>query len=94
MIKKGLAVAVILLFLGVSVSSAISIDTKPSITNNEDDCGCNEVSDADIVRLEKKLYKLESYSKLLMILSKHNLELKEISQELFNDITIVKFICY
>lgn len=76
---KILATVIIVLFIGVSFSSAISIDTKPSISTKEsiEDCGCNEVSDADIVKLEKQLNVLEIYSKLLLVLSKDNLELNE-----------------
>jgi len=63
-----------LLFVGVSVSSGISIDNKPSISQDEseDDCRCNEISDADIVKLEKQLDRLEVYSKLLLVLPSNN----------------------
>ena len=69
--KKIHVIGIILLFVGVSVSSAISIDNKPKISQdeNEEDCRCNEVSDADIVKLEKQLVRLGRHSKLLLVLS-------------------------
>ena len=41
------------------------------------DCGCNKVSDADIIRLEKQLDRLDRYTNLLLVLSKDNPEIKQ-----------------
>jgi hypothetical protein len=77
--KKTIVISIILLLVGVSVSTAISVDTKSTKSNNQnEDCReCNEVSDADLVRVERLLNRVEVYSKLLLVLSKFNPEIKE-----------------
>ena len=49
-IGKSLAVLVIFLFIGVSVSSAISIDNKQVISqiDSDEDCGCNKDPESEI----------------------------------------------
>ncbi len=90
--KKTITFSIILLLIGVSVSSAISIDTKSTISNNEsvEDCNCKEVDSRHLVRLERQLNRLEVYSRLLLVLSKHNPELRELNEELSNEITTLK----
>ena len=84
--KKTLVIGIILLFVGVSVSSAISIDSKPSVSNVEsEECSdCRELSKAEMVKVKHLINRLEVYSKLIFILSRHNPELREISEELSN----------
>ena len=78
---KVFAVGIILLFVGVSFSSAISVD-KHSIIENQEECKeCNEVDDKHIQFLERQLNRLEVYSKWLLVLSKYFPELKEISND-------------
>jgi hypothetical protein len=81
--KQLICIIIILLLVGVSYTSAIRVENKTSIVKIEEDCGCNEVSDTDIVGLEKQLDSLEVYSKLLLVLSRNNPELKEITYEIF-----------
>jgi hypothetical protein len=82
MIKKSITFSIILLFIGVSISSGISIDTE---TIEVEDCKeCNKVDNADLIKVERLLDRVEVYSKLLLVLSKHYPELKEISEELSN----------
>jgi hypothetical protein len=90
--KELIGFIICMLFIGVSVSSAVSVDTKSTISNNEsDECReCNEVSDADLIRVERLLDRVEVYSKLLLVLSRYNPELKEISDELSNGISTLK----
>jgi hypothetical protein len=85
---KILAVGIIVLFMGVSVTSAIRVENKTHIIDNqvEDDCSCNEVSDADIVKLEKQLDRVERYCKLVLVSSRYNPELKRTSDDLFDRI--------
>ena len=87
--KQTILISIILLLIGVSISSAISVDTKTIITNNQnDECrDCNKVRDADLIRVERLLDKVEVYSKLLSVLSKYNSELKEMSEELSNQLS-------
>ena len=51
------------------------------------DCGCNEVNDVDIVKLETQLDRLERYSKLLLVFSKYAPEIKDECDRLYNDIS-------
>ncbi len=54
------------------------------------DCNCKEIDSRHLIRLEKQLNRLEVYTKLLLVLSRYNPELREISEELSNEITILK----
>ncbi len=83
---KILALGLISLFIGVSVSSAISIDIESTIVDNDSKevCGCKEIDSRHLVVLEKQLNRLEVYTKLLLVLSRYNPELREISEELSN----------
>jgi hypothetical protein len=86
---KILAIGIIILFIGVGIHPAFAVDTKQSMTikASEEDCGCNEVDDRQLVVLEKQLTRMEVYSKLLLVLSRFNPELKEISEELVDGIS-------
>jgi hypothetical protein len=88
-LRKSIVISIILLLIGVSVSSAVSVDTKSTISNNQrEECReCNEVSDADLIRVERLLNRVEVYSKLLSVLGKYNPELREMSEELSDEIT-------
>ena len=79
--RKSITTGIILLFIGVSISSGISIDTK---TTHVKDCGCKEVDNKHLQFLEKQLNRLEVYSKLLLVFGRYNPELKEISEEISN----------
>lgn len=80
--KPLITVSIILLLLGVSVTSAIRVENNKPIIESKEDCGCNVFSDTEIVRLETQLDKLESYTKLLLVLSKHNSELQVICEKI------------
>ena len=84
LISKILAMGIIVLFIGLGFSSAISIENRSSIVNNksEEDCGCQETSDSYLVKLDRMTSRLEVYIKILMLLSKNNLELIKIWEEL------------
>ena len=58
--KKTLVIGIILLFVGVSVSSAISVDNKPVLSQDEseEDCDCQSNAKTDLT--EKILNKLEN----------------------------------
>ena len=86
--SKILALSIIFLFIGVSFSSSVSVDTQSINVESEDDCGCNEVSDTDLILVERLLNRVEVYSKVLVVLSKHYPELREISEELSRIISI------
>jgi hypothetical protein len=55
--KKSIVISIILLLFGVSVSSAVSVDTKSTISNNEsDECRECEKSDSGICNLLELLF--------------------------------------
>ena len=87
--KQLICISIILLLIGVSVSRAISVDTESTISNNEsEECKeCNEVSDADLIKVERLLNRVEVYRKLLIVLAKHNPEVLEDCKEISNMIT-------
>jgi hypothetical protein len=87
--KKGIVIGIILLFFGATLSSAISVETKPntSIGLRNERCECNEISSSNLIKLKKQLNKLEIYTKLLLILSKENQGINKKCQELLNCIS-------
>ena len=95
--KQLITISIIILLVGVSYTSAIRVENKIPIVEVEDDCGCNEVSNADIVILEKQL---DRYSNLLLVLSKAYPEIREKCEEVLGiinsinlrDSTIICFI--
>jgi len=79
-----LAIGIVVLFIGVGIQPAFAVNTKQSMVNKVsiEDCGCGEVSDTDLVKVDRLLNRVEVYSKLLLVLSKHNPELREMRGEL------------
>lgn len=77
--KELIGIIVCFLFFGVSISSGISIDNKPIESNNayEEDCGCEEVSDSDLIKLESFLNKVQTFGNLLSVLSRFNPEIND-----------------
>ena len=55
--KKTLVIGIILLLVGVSVSSAISVDNKPSMSKVEieEDCGCKDKTDITFCNILLKM---------------------------------------
>ena len=83
--KKTLVIGIILQLVGVSVSSAMSVDNKPVISTDEsEECSeCEELCNAELDKVKHSIKRLEVYSKLLLVLSRHNPELMEISWQLY-----------
>ena len=101
MLKRILSIGTILLFIGISIQPAFAVNIRHSIVNNviEGDCNCKEVTNADIVIVERWLDRVEVYSKLLLVLNKNNPEIKEKCEELleiiyFNGKWDFPIICY
>ncbi len=46
------------------------------------DCNCKEIDSRHLVRLERQLNRLEVYTKLFLVLLRHNPELREINEEI------------
>jgi hypothetical protein len=90
--RQTFVISIILLLVGVSISSAISVDTESTISNKESEkCkSCGEVSKIDLIRVERLLDRVEVYSKLLFVLSRHNPELTEVSERSSFEISILK----
>jgi hypothetical protein len=87
--KKTLVIGIILLFIGVSVSSAISVDNKPivSLDESEECIECRELSNAELVKVKQLINRVEVYSKLLMVLSNYNPEIKDECEEISDKIS-------
>ena len=90
--KKTLVIGIILLFAGVSASSAISVDTKPVISQDKsEECiECRELSNAELVKVKQLVNRVETYSKLLLVLARDNPELNDISEEFSKEISTLK----
>jgi hypothetical protein len=88
MYKKGLVVGIIVLFIGVGVQPALAVEPKVSenTMETEEDCGCKEVSDVNLNRLDKALNRLEGNTGFISFLSKRNPKIAEEYQELSNRI--------
>ena len=88
--KQLIGIGIITLLVGVSYASATGVDNKIPIVDNqyENDCGCKKYSDAEIVKLEKNLNKLESSSKKSLELSKDfpilNKKIEKLSYKISN----------
>ena len=70
--RKLLVVGIIVLFIGVGVYPVIAVETNSSMVNNQDDCGCEDVSNIHLERIGSKLERLKGYTKSLLLLSKRN----------------------
>ena len=88
--KQLICISIITLLVSVSYTSAIRVDNEIPIVDNqgEHDCGCNDFSDADIIKLEKQLKNLERNNKLLLELSKDfpivNRKIEKLSYKISN----------
>ena len=84
-----LAIGIVVLFIGVGIHPAFAVNTKQSMVNkvSVEDCGCGEVSDTDLVKVDRLLDRVDVYNKLLLVLSKHHPELREMSEELSNQLS-------
>lgn len=82
--KKLICAVIITLIVGVSYSSAIRVENNIVILYNQDenDCGCNYVSDSDITELDNKLNNMQRNSKLLLLISKDIPKIKGKIEEL------------
>ena len=80
---KILTVGIIVLFIGVSIPSAISIDTKSILSKNKsvENCSYNNISNKDVFKLDKQLKSFEGYFELKKDSSTHNQELKSIYED-------------
>jgi hypothetical protein len=93
LLSKLLTIGIIVLFIGVGIHPAFAIDTKQSIVNkvNDEECwDCKKIDNLQLLVLEQELNRLEVYAKLLLVLSKHNSEIKNKIEELSNEISSLK----
>ena len=82
--KKLLAVAIIVLFIGVGIQPAFAVVTDQSIFRKEiEECSeCNGVSDIDLITLEREITKLFFTIKIIQIIFRNHPEIQEMSNEL------------
>ena len=84
LLSKTLILGIVLLFIGVSYSSAISVDSKSTIDKKQrvNDFDSREISNTHPDNLYMLFNRLEVYSKRLILLSKNNPEITEKWEEL------------
>lgn len=89
--KKIWVVGIVVLFIGVGVYPAVAVESKSSIDNkhSEDDCGCEVISNPNFIKIKGLLDRLEAYTKILLVLSKHNPEIAEKCQEISDRIITI-----
>ena len=90
MFRKGLVVGIIFLFIGIGVQPAFAVEITNIRQSSDDidDCNCKVADNYKLEKYKNQIGKLESYSKLLLSLSKNNPEVKVQYQELLNDIDL------
>ena len=91
-IRKVLVAGIIVLFLGIGVQTAFAIEisnVKPSSENIED-CNCQVIDNYKLEKYKNQIDKLETYSKLLLTLSKNYPKVEVEYQKLLNDIDLFK----
>ena len=89
---KILALCVVLSFIGIGIQPAFGVDIRQSISNNQsEECReCRELSNAELIKVKQLINRVETYSKLLLVLSKNNPELKEKSDDFYNQISTIQ----
>lgn len=89
--SKILTLSVVVLFIIIGLQPAIAVDSNQSIVSktSKENCNCKEVDDRQFIILEKQLNSFEVYTKLLLILSRYNPEVKGEVQELSNAISTI-----
>ena len=89
---KILAVLIIVLFIGAGIHSAFAVVSSHSIrVNQNEECSdCIKLNNSEYIKIYRLLNKVEVYSKLLLVLSKDNPEIKDEIEELSDKISILK----
>ena len=89
---KILAVGIIVLFMGVSVSSGFALDTNQSIrVNQSEDCEeCQEITKADLVLVKQLINRVDICSRLLLTLSRIKPGINDISIKIDETISFIK----
>ena len=80
LLNKFLAVGIIVLFIGVGIQPVFAVDNKKN-------CLYCELDYIDVIKIEKQIKKLQTYSKLLLVLSKENTEFRVLSNTISNHVS-------
>jgi hypothetical protein len=96
--KKVVVVGIIVLFIGVGVQPSFANEVSiTAISNNEDDCNCEPISNLHLVireilsnKLDRLLNRLEVYTGIILILYRYNPDVTEKFEELSNEIITFK----
>jgi hypothetical protein len=90
-ICKGLAVAVIILFIGVGIQPAFADVSNTSVSDSIEDCNlCPKVSDKHLFRLRILLNRIEIFNNELNDISKQNPKVEENFQKLLDNISYLQ----
>ena len=95
--KKGLAVGIIVLFIGIGVQPVFAKDTIKTTSKTLEDCGCQTVNNHNLNslielsnRIERLLSRVEIFTNFISILYKNNPEISEKCEEISSSITTLK----
>ena len=84
MVYKTLVVVIIVIFIGVGIQPAYTVNVSNHISDSEDDCNlCPKVREQHLVLIKSLLNKTENYDSQLSVLSNPNHELDDIYQDFF-----------
>ena len=88
LINKILVLGIILLLMGVSYSTAFTIDSKISVVNNlkKENCDCEKTLNLDLIKIKRLVNKVKTYSNILPIFSKYKPEIKDRCNKIISDI--------
>ena len=84
LVRKGLVLGIIVLFIGMGIHPAFAVDTNQSIFSKEiEECSeCNKVSDTDLITLERKITQLFFTIKIIQLRFRDYPEIQKMSNEI------------
>ena len=86
--KKVLAVAVILLFLGVGVQPALANEVSNTVSDVDEDClECQPVNRIDILKVKLLMIRVEAFTNVILSRFGHIPEIREKCEEISDRIT-------
>lgn len=96
LIRKGIAICIILLLTGVVIQPVTAIETKQSLIDNriEEDCGCEEVNDDDLFRIRVLLERIKIITNLILLKFGYISNITESCQDILRIISSNKILDY
>ena len=89
--KNALVIGVILLFLGVGIQPALANEVFSTIISDaEEDCGCQPINRAELLRVKLLLIRLEVFTNIILSKFSHIPEIQEKCGEISNGVTTLR----